>query len=83
LSKFKHYTTQYVRKVVYNSLFHPYVIYSILNCDRDSNATFQLLITFQNKAVTLIRLTNHTSLEESSSKHVNHRMPSYTLFIRR
>jgi len=31
LSKLKHYTTPPVLKVVYNSLIHPYLNYSILN----------------------------------------------------
>jgi len=41
LSKLKHYTTQSVSKVVYNSLIHPYLNYSILNVGRASNATIQ------------------------------------------
>ena len=46
-----------VLKVVYNSLIHPYLNYSILNWGRASNATIQLLIKLQNKA---IRITNPT-----------------------
>jgi len=44
LSKLKHYTTLPVVKVVYNSLIHPYLNYSILNWGRASNATIQPLI---------------------------------------
>jgi len=38
LTKLEHYTTQSVLKVVYNSLIHPYLNYSILNWGRASNA---------------------------------------------
>ena len=66
LSKLKHYTTPPVLKVVYNSLIHPYLNYSILNWGRASNATIQSLIKLQNKVLKLIRPTNkQTSLEES------------------
>ena len=51
LSKLKHYTTPLVLKVVYNSLIHPYLNYSILNWGRTSNATIQSLIRLQNKAI--------------------------------
>jgi len=47
ISKLKHYTTQFVLKVVYNSLIHPYLNYSILSWGRASNATIQPLIKLQ------------------------------------
>jgi len=43
LTKLEHYTTQSVQKVIYNSLIHPYLKYSILNWGRASNATIQPL----------------------------------------
>jgi len=64
LSNLKHYTTQSVLNVVYNSLIHPYLNYSILNWGRASNATIQPLIKLQNKAVNIIKPTNTESLEE-------------------
>jgi len=64
LSKLKHYTTQSILKVVYNSLIHPYLNYSILNWGRASNATIQLLSKLQNKAIKLMRPTNTASLKE-------------------
>jgi len=62
LSKLKHYTTQSVVKVVYNSLIHTY--YSILKWGRASNATIQPLIKLQNKAIKRINPTNTGSLQE-------------------
>ena len=38
LSKLKHYNTQSVLKVVYSSLVHLYITYSILNCGRSSHS---------------------------------------------
>jgi len=64
LTKLKHYTTQSALKVVYNSLIHPYLIYSILNWGRASIATIQPLIKLQNKAIKTIKPTNKKSLEE-------------------
>ena len=64
LSKLKHYTTLAVLKVVYNSLIHPYLNYSILNWGRASNATIQPLIKLQNKAIKIINPINSGSLEE-------------------
>ena len=64
ISKLKHYTTKSVLKVVYNSLIHPYLNYSILNWGRASNATIQPLIKLQNKAIKIIKPTNTKSLEE-------------------
>ena len=46
LSKYKHYTTLPVLEVVYHSLIHPYLNYSILNWGRASNATIQRLKNF-------------------------------------
>jgi len=69
LSKLKHYTPP-VFKVVYNSLIHPYLNYSILNWGRASNATIQLLIKLQNKAIRIINPTNTGSLEEHF-QHLN------------
>ena len=68
--KLKHYTTQSVLKVVYNSLIHPYLNYSILNWGRASNATIQPLIKLQNKAIKIIKPTNTKSLEEPF-QHLN------------
>ena len=51
-------------KVVYNSLIHPYLNYSILNWGRASNTTIQPLIKLQNKAIKTIKPTNTKSLEE-------------------
>jgi len=45
------YTTQSVLKVVYNSIIHPYLNYSILSLGRASNANIQPLIKLQNKAI--------------------------------
>jgi len=69
LSKLKHYTTQSVLEVIYNSLIHPYLNYSILNWGRALNATIQPL-KLQNKAIKLIRPTKQTSLEEPF-QHLN------------
>ena len=66
LFKLKHYTTPLVLKVVYNSLIHPRLNYSILNCGRASNATIQL----QNKATKIIKPTNTESLKEPF-QHLN------------
>jgi len=44
LSKLRHYTTQSVLKVVYNSGLHPYLGYLILDRGPVSNATIQPLI---------------------------------------
>jgi len=70
LSKLKDYTTPPVLKVVYNSLIHPYLNYSILNWGRASNATIQPLIKHQNKAIKIINPTNMGSLEEHF-QHLN------------
>ena len=69
LSKLKHYTTLPVLKVVYNSLIHPYLNYSILNWARVSNATIQPLIKLPNKAIKIINPTNTGSLEHF--QHLN------------
>ena len=61
LSKLKYYTTLPVLKVVYNSLIHRYLNYSILNWGRASNATIQPQL--QNKAIKIINPTNMGSLE--------------------
>ena len=63
-TKLKHYTTQSVLKVVYNSLIDPYLNSSILGWSRSSNATIQPLIKLQNKAIKIIKPTNIKSLEE-------------------
>ena len=70
LSKLKHCTTPPVLKVVYNSLIHPYLNYSILNWGSASNATIQPLIKLQNKAIKIINPTNMRSLEDHF-KHLN------------
>ena len=70
LSKLKHYTTPPVLKVVYSSLIHPYLNYSIFNWGRASNATIQPLIKLQNKAIRIINPTNTGSLEEHF-QHLN------------
>ena len=70
ISKLKHYTTPPVLKVVYNSLIHPYLNYSILNWGRASNATIQPLIKLQNKAIKIINPTNMESLEDHF-QHLN------------
>jgi len=70
LSKLKHYTTPPVLKVVYNSLIHPYLNYSILNWGCASNATIQPLIKLRNKAMKIINPTNMGSLEEHF-QHLN------------
>ena len=70
LSKLKHYTTIPVLKVVYNSLIHPYLNYSILNWGRASNATIQPLTKLQNKAIKMINAINSGSLEEHF-QHLN------------
>jgi len=70
LSKLKHYTTTPVLKVVYNSLIHPYLNYSILNWGRALNANIQPLIKLQNKTVKIINPTNMGSLEEHF-QHLN------------
>jgi len=54
IPKLKHYTSPPVLKVVYNSLIHPYLNYSVLNWGRASNATIQPLIKLQNKAIIII-----------------------------
>jgi len=69
ISKLKHYTTPPVLKVVYNSLIHPYINYSILNWGSASNATIQPLIKHQNKAIKIINPTNTGSLEHF--QHLN------------
>jgi len=58
LSKLKNYTTQSVVKVVYNSLIHPYLNYSIHSWGLASNAIIQRLINLRNKAIKLISPTN-------------------------
>jgi len=70
LSKLKHYTTLHVLTVVYNSLIHPYLNYSILNWGRASNATIQPLIKLQNKAIKIINPINMGSLEDHF-QHLN------------
>ena len=70
LSKLKHYTTPPALKVVYNSLIHPYLNYSILDWGLASNATIQPLIKLQNKAIKIINPTNMGSLEEHF-QHLN------------
>jgi len=60
----KHYTTLPVLKVVYNSLIHLYLNYSILNWGRASNATIQPLIKLQNKGIKIINPTNMGPLDE-------------------
>ena len=70
LSKLKHYTTPPVLKVVYNSLIHPYLNYSILNWGHASNATIQPLIKHQNKAIKIINPTKMGSPEEHF-QHLN------------
>jgi len=70
LSKLKHCTTQSVLKIVYNSLSHRYLNYSILNWGRASNATIQPLIKLQNKAMKLMRPTKTESLAEPF-QHLN------------
>ena len=70
LSKLKHYTSPPVLKVVYNSLIHPYLNYSVLNWERASNATIKPLIKLQNKAIKIINPTNMGSLEEHF-QHLN------------
>ena len=62
LSKLKHYIAPPVLKVVYNSLIHPYLNYSILSWGHASNATIQPLIKHQNKATKIINPTNMGSL---------------------
>jgi len=64
LSKLKHYTTLPALKVVYKSLIHPYLNYSILNWGRASNATIQPLTKLQNKPIKIINPINSGSLEE-------------------
>ena len=70
LSKLKYYTTLPELKVVYNSLIHPYLNYTILNWGCASNATIQPLIKLQNKAIKIINPTNMGSLEEHF-QHLN------------
>jgi len=70
LSKLKHYTTLPVLKIVYNSLIHPYLNYSIHNWGRVSNATIQPLTKLQNKAIKIINPINSRSLEEDF-QHLN------------
>jgi len=70
LTKLKRYTTQSALKVVYNSLIHPYLNYSILNWRRASNATIQPLIKLQNKAIKIIKPTNTKSVGDPF-QHLN------------
>jgi len=70
LSTLKHYTTQSVLKVVYNSLIHSYLNYSMLNWGRVSHANIQALIKLQNKVIKIIKPTNTKSLEEPF-QHLN------------
>ena len=70
LSKLKHYKTLPILKVVYNSVIHLYLSYSILNWGRSSSATIQPLIKLQNKAIKIINPTNMGSLEEHF-QHLN------------
>jgi len=70
LSKLKHYTILPVLKVVYNSLIHPYLNYSILSWGRASNATTQPLIKLKNKAIKIINPINSWLLEEHF-QHLN------------
>ena len=70
LSKLKHYTTPPVLKVVYNSLIHPYLNYSILNWDVLQMQPIQPLIKLQNKAIWIINPTNTRSVEEHF-QHLN------------
>ena len=70
ISKLKHCTRQSVLKVVYNSLIHPYLNYSILNWGRAPNASIQPFIKLQNKAMKLIRPTKTASLGEPF-QHLN------------
>jgi len=70
LSSLKHYTTQSTLKVVYNSLIHPYLHYSIVNWGSASNATIQPLIKLQNKATKIIKPTN-TESQEEAFQHLN------------
>ena len=70
LSKYKHYTTLPVLEVVYHSLIHPYLNYSILNWGRASNATIQPLTKLQKKAIKIINPINSGSLEEHF-QHLN------------
>ena len=67
LSKLKHYTTPPVLKVVYNSLIHPYLNYSILNWGRASNATIKPPIKLQNKATKIINPTTWDHQKNISS----------------
>ena len=48
--------------VVYNSLIHPYLNYSVPNWGRASNATIQPLIKLQNKVIKIINPTNMGSV---------------------
>ena len=70
LSKLKHYTTPPILKVVYNSLIHPYLNYSILNWGRASYATSKPLIKLQNKAIKIINPAKMGSLKEHF-QHLN------------
>jgi len=71
LTKLKHYTTQSVLKVVYNSLIHPYLNYSIVSWGRASKTTIQPLIKLQNKAIKTLKPTNMKSLLEEPFQHLN------------
>ena len=64
------FTTHQVLKIVYNSLIHPYLNYSILNRGRASNATIQPLIKLQNKVLKIINPFNSGSIEEHF-QHLN------------
>jgi len=70
LSKLKHYTSPPVLKVVYNSLIHPYLNYSVLNWGRASNPTIQPHIKLQNKPIKIINPINMGSLEDHF-QHLN------------
>ena len=80
LSTLKHCTTQSVLKVVYNSLIHPYRIYSILNWGRSSTANIQPLIKLQNKGIKLIRPTNQHGISRRIFPALKHLMPPQTLY---
>jgi len=80
LSKLKHHTTLPALKVVYNSLIHPYLNYSILNWERALNATIQPLIKLQNKVVKISNPTNIGSLEEHFQHLTSYAFPNYIAF---
>ena len=70
LSKFKHYTSPPVQKVVYNSLIHADLNYSVLNWGSASNTTIEPLTKLQNKAIKIINPTNMGSLQDHF-QHLN------------